>query len=225
MEAFTSTAIPVPPALTGHLDRWNDLGVTLEAPNIGSLLKRAAQSAGDRGIITYPSGNPETGLKTTYDQLLLQAELNIKALLAIPGFGLRSIVVLHLDDHLDNITLFWSVILAGGIPCMSTPFTNIPAQREKHIQHLCNLLNNPIWITRAHLLSQFEGLTLKLHTIEGLDDLYLPPRAAVHSKSEPHPSPLAYNISRHYISRPADLDDTALLMLTSGALGMPRLCA
>src|SRR3954470_17381214 len=124
---------PVPSIMTG--------------PTISSLLRRAAVNQ-NTGIITYPSGKTTHGLKTSYLQLLKTAEHNAKSILAINKFKEKSIVLIHLDDLFDSITLFWSVILAGGVPCISTPFTNISAQREKHIKHLHTLLDDPICITR-----------------------------------------------------------------------------
>ena len=163
----------------------------MEGPNIADLLRRAAQCDNNTGIITYPSGKTTHGLKTSYSQLLEQAEHNAKAISTFSGFKPKSIVLLHLDDHFDNVTLFWSIILAGGIPCMSTPFTNIPAQREKHIRHLCSLLDHPICITRAHLLPQFSGQTLLTpHTLEDHPELQLPQRAAI--AAEPRSEPMLH---------------------------------
>ncbi|KAB5518662.1 putative non-ribosomal peptide synthase-like protein [Coniochaeta sp. 2T2.1] len=160
--------------------------------NIATLLKRAARFNDNAGIITYPSGQTTEGLKTSYAELLEQAEQNAQVISAIPGFTPKSIVLIHLDDHFDNINLFWAVVLAGGIPCVSTPFTNIPAQRESHIRHLASLLDSPICITRNHLLPLFSGQDhLASFTLEGLSGFQLP-------------------------SRP---DDLALLMLTSGSTG------
>jgi acyl-CoA synthetase (AMP-forming)/AMP-acid ligase II/thioesterase domain-containing protein len=195
----------------------------MATPNITILLRRVAASNNNTGIITYPLGKTADGLKTSYSQLLEQAERNAKSISSINGFKKKSIVLLHLDDLFDSITLFWSVILAGGVPCISTPFTNIPAQREKHIRHLHSLLENPICITRARLLPQFSGQTiLTPYTIEEFPDLQLPPRATVtaiatdpESKAKPHVN--GFQSQTSCLS--SYLDDLALLMLTSGSTG------
>jgi acyl-CoA synthetase (AMP-forming)/AMP-acid ligase II/thioesterase domain-containing protein len=195
----------------------------MAAPNITDLLRRAAASTNNTGIITYPSGKTTDGLKTSYNQLLVQAEHNAKSISAISGFKKKSIVLLHLDDLFDSITLFWSVIFAEGVPCISTPFTNIPAQREKHMRHLHSLLDDPICITRAHLLAQFGVQSLLApHTIEEFSDLQLPPRVAIPTiavDSESNPKPHVNGFQSQTSFLPSDLDDFALLMLTSGSTG------
>ena len=179
-------------------------------------------SSNNNGIITYPPGQTTNGFKTSYSQLLEQAERNAKSISAIHGFKEKSIVLLHLDDLFDSITLFWSVILARGVPCISTPFTNIPAQRGKHIRHLHSLLGNPICITRAHLLPQFSEQTLLAPlAIEELSDLQLPPRTAItaiaNSESNQQPHTNGFQSPESCLS--SELDDLALLMLTSGSTG------
>ncbi|KIM96172.1 hypothetical protein OIDMADRAFT_132717 [Oidiodendron maius Zn] len=190
----------------------------MEAPNISSLLRLAGKHNNNTGIITYPSGETTNPFKTSYSQILEQAEHNANAISAIRGFQQKSIVLLHLDDHFDHIILFWSVVLAGGIPCISTPFTNIPAQRQKHIQHLHGLLEDPICITRAHLLEQFYGQDLlTTYTIEGLYNLRLSPKARIATISAPTPNTNGLERSGNYFS--SQLDEVAVLMLTSGSTG------
>lgn len=201
-------------------------------PNISSLLERAANHNDYSGIITYPPGKTTDGLKTSYSQLQAQAQYNAKGILAITGFRPKSVVLIHLDDHFDSITLFWSVILAGGVPCVSTPFTNLPAERVKHLTHLHNLLDNPICITRTHLLEQFAGQDLlRPYPIESLSDFKLPPRVAVNTNPEsashvkgrttptcgPTPQVNGFKNGHHYL--PTHFSDLALLMLTSGSTG------
>ena len=186
--------------------------------NVASLLRRAAQADNKTGIITYPSGKSDSGFKTSYSELLLQAEQNAKIISKIDGFKQKSIVLLHLNDHFDSINLFWAIILAGGVPCISTPFTNIPAQREKHIKHLHSLLENPICITRVQLMEQFVGQNLlKPHTIEDLVGLEFPSKVAYRTAPVFTPYSNGFINNNHFL--PSDFDDLALLMLTSGSTG------
>jgi len=50
------------------------------------------------------------------------------------------VVLLHVNDHLQGIIWFWAVIAAGGIPCMSTPFSKDGTQRRKQLNALLELL-------------------------------------------------------------------------------------
>ncbi|MCJ1243553.1 hypothetical protein MMC30_000750 [Trapelia coarctata] len=85
---------------------------------------------------------------------------------------------------------------------MSTPFTNSPGHREKHILHLHQLLRDPICITRVGLLDQLAGQdVLRVHTVESLCLL------------GPHPSETSLTYAT------PQSGDLALLMLTSGSTG------
>ena len=54
-----------------------------------------------------------------------------------------------------GIIWFWAIIAAGGIPCMSTPFSKDGTQRRKHIEFLLELLASPLIITTEELVSDF----------------------------------------------------------------------
>lgn len=190
----------------------------LENHTLTALLKRVANYQNNIGVIAYPSGMTTNGSRLSYTQLLSQAEHSAKAITALPGFQPTAIVLVHLDDHLDNMTIFWSVVIAGGVPCMSTPFAKIPEQRVKHIQHLRDLLHDPICITRSHLMHQFSGQDLvKPYTIEELSGLQ-----ASHNATKAPNSALTEPDHRTHKAYPyhrVEPDDLALLMLTSGSTG------
>ncbi|KUJ12592.1 putative non-ribosomal peptide synthase-like protein [Mollisia scopiformis] len=156
--------------------------------NLEDVLRLAASEDEERGITIYPLGAPG----------------NLK--ISLPSFEARSIVLLHFTEHVDNIVWFWSVILAGGIPAMSPPISNIPSQRQKHLEHLFGLLDSPMCITRLALLDQFVGQDLlNPYTVESLSLI----QSHENGNSTEH-----QNARR--TSYPKDL---ASLMLTSGSTG------
>lgn len=178
--------------------------------NLEHLLRVAAERSNNRSIIAYPLGNTTKGRELSYQKLLLVAEHNAHLISLIQGFKPKSIILLHLSDHLDNIIWLWSVVLAGGIPAMSTPFTNLPAQRKKHIEHLHHLFNAPICITRRELLDQFSDQeVLNPFTVEDLSSTILL-------------SANGYQNGLNNIRVAPQPDDLALLMLTSGSTGHPK---
>jgi len=94
------------------------------------------------------------------------------------------------------------VLYARCIPTLSTPFTNNPSQRNKHIKHLHTLLGDPICLTRNTSLNDFSTQPiLKVLTIESIYAGSGSPR-----------------IMKAQISTISP-DATAVLMLTSGSTG------
>ncbi|KAL2050996.1 hypothetical protein ABVK25_008742 [Lepraria finkii] len=170
--------------------------------NLQDLLKHAEESHEPCGLVGYPLGNTDVGRKLTYGQLRSQAEHNAQLLCRIDGFTEGSVILVHLSDHLDAIVWFWSVLYAGCIPAMSTPFSNNPRQRDKHILHLYTLLKDPICITRRSSFGEFDGQKiLRLHAVESLGLM----KNGFHKSTLDGPAPSP--------------DDIALLMLTSGSTG------
>lgn len=170
--------------------------------NLKELLELAAGSHDSRGIVAYPLGDTQVGRKLEYRELQQQAQENSLLLSQIDGFTRGSVILIHFTDHLDNIIWFWSVLYAGCIPTLSTPFTNNSSQRDKHVLHLHTLLQHPICITRQDLLGIFpHQCVLDLHTVESLQlGTSVAPMLANHGRG------------------PQSVD-TALLMLTSGSTG------
>ena len=170
------------------------------------LLKFAAESQSQRGLIIYPPGKVEAPLKISYEELRLRAIHNAQLLCSIEGLNKSSVILLHFDNHLDNIVWFWAALYHGCLPAISTPFSNDPKQRDKHLSHLHILLKNPVCITRQNLLNDFAGSkNLKLEVVEKLDH------------NETH---FVHETDELWSAQvPPSRHDGALLMLTSGSTG------
>ena len=137
--------------------------------NLKDLLVLRAEGTSPRGLIMYPPGNTSSGHNMQYDQLLSLALSNSRLFTRVEEFKRGSVVLLHFENHLDNIVWFWSILYAGGVPAMSTPFSNDKNQRERHICHLHTLLQDPICLTRLNLLGDFiDQKLLNIHTVENL---------------------------------------------------------
>ncbi|MCJ1313935.1 hypothetical protein MMC25_007615 [Agyrium rufum] len=173
----------------------------MSVQTILDVLNKAADTSTSRGLLIYSSGSAQTPTRISYRDLREQALHNSQLLREVDDFSQGSIILLHFNNQLDNITWFWSVVLAGCIPAISTPFTNNSDQREKHIQHLHNLFQDPICLTRTTLLDEFAGRKiLKLKAVDEWE----------RSKHQPRTSTCSRQISP---------SDVALLMLTSGSTG------
>jgi len=100
----------------------------------------------------------------------------------------------------------WSIILSGGIPALSTPFPVLADLRIKHITHLDQLLNQPLYLTNNSLVDQFSDIEgLNIQSVEELQDQ--DSRFAANKK--------LFNRN----SLPASSSPIAMLMLTSGSTG------
>ena len=141
----------------------------MSSRNLYELLEGAAAEPGDRGIVIYSPGTTqvEASRRLSYRDLFREARTNSILVHRIPGIKPQSIVILHFNTHLDNIVWFWSVVVAGYVPVISTPFANDPEQRKRHIFHLETLLNHPTWITKQDLLPEFLNVKgLSISTVE-----------------------------------------------------------
>ncbi|KAJ5902061.1 hypothetical protein N7495_002589 [Penicillium taxi] len=172
--------------------------------NILQVLSRAAHSSPDKGISIYPPGQTEIPqVRITYAELLNDALDLARRVKSIPSITPQTIVLIHLDNHHDNIRWLWAVIAAGLVPAISTPFTNDVDQRKKHILHLQHVLRNPIILTKKRQVSEFLDIPgSRLYTIEDLKESY-------HMQG-------ADSWNDGYTKGPGDL---AALMLTSGSTG------
>ncbi|KAL8705815.1 MAG: hypothetical protein Q9201_001102 [Fulgogasparrea decipioides] len=169
--------------------------------NLYQLLEQAAADLGGHGVTAYPPGNLQSGTRVTYAGLLERAKANASLLPPVDPNKDDQVVLLHFDHHLDNIEWFWSVLIAGYIPAISTPFTNDLEQRAKHITHLKTLLKNPVFLTKKRLVPEFLGTEgLKLETIE-----------AIQQRKK--------DSLVDFAGRYSHADSTAVLMLTSGSTG------
>lgn len=181
---------------------------TLNMPchTLQQLLSKAAHENSFRGLILYPLGL-STSLSSTptlisYGDLFSQAKRKSESVAQLKGFVPRRPVLVHLDNHWENILWFWAVIFANGIPVPSSPFSNVVEQRTRHIQSLSTLLDSPVCITTTKFLPSFgDDHGLKLYTTQDLD-------TGPHISSPPSMEMLESNP-----------DETAVLMLTSGSTG------
>ena len=179
--------------------------------NLFGLLEEAARHQAHGGITFYTPGNiVEVAKRLTYKDLLQSAREKALLIRQIPRITSKTIFLLHLDNQFDGIEFFWSIVMAGFVPAISTPFVNDIEQRKKHIGHLQNLLENPVIITTQRQLSEFAGLhdNLNIWTIEKLQSQYQTPNLATYR------APIA-----------PKQDDLAVLMLTSGSTGNAKAVA
>ena len=169
---------------------------------IQDLLITAADKHPSKVCSFYPLRETQSGWSVSYEELLSRARHNSRLICQLDGFKPGSIILLHLEDQSDSVIWFWSVVFAGAVPAMSTPFTNVLDQREKHVRHLQEMLQDPICITRSSLLEQFaRPFVLNIKTIEEISHLN--------------------GFTSRFSDNPGatDAKDTAMIMLTSGSTG------
>ncbi|KAI1807229.1 acetyl-CoA synthetase-like protein [Daldinia bambusicola] len=133
------------------------------------VLKERAESDHVGQLLIYSLGNTCNPMKVTYTILYEEAKEISHIIKSLVRFKGGHPILLHFDDHWDVILWFWSVLLAGGLPVLSSPFSNIEDDRHKHIQALSNLLESPLCFTRSKFLPLFGGAYgLHLYPIESL---------------------------------------------------------
>lgn len=166
-----------------------------------SLLDSASRHGG-AGVVFYPPGNLTKGEYMSYDELRRTALRNAAALQRLPDFEAKAPILVHFNNHRDNVIWFWSVAYSGAIPAMSTPFVMNDAGRKAHIEHLRRLLDDPLVLTREELVDRdfMVAPILRIQTVEALDVQTAP----------------ELSFPRMFSIRD---DDLALLMLTSGSTG------
>jgi acyl-CoA synthetase (AMP-forming)/AMP-acid ligase II len=179
---------------------------TKMAQNLLDLLENTCRNHARKKILVYQAGSLEgEALSLSYTTLLNTAYE--RAIEAIPYLNVEEnpVVLLHVNDHLQGIIWFWAIIAAGGIPCISTPFSKDSTQRRKHVNSLLELLANPLIITTEELVSEFTGwYNLRLKTIE---ELRTTPTSRLKSKGA---ALKGYQKGSN---------EVAVLMLTSGSTG------
>ncbi|KAK8024991.1 hypothetical protein PG990_002814 [Apiospora arundinis] len=120
-------------------------------------------------LLIYSVGNTHNPTRVTYDELYRQAKQLSYTVQSLDPFEPGHPVLLHFDDHWNTILWFWSVLFSGGLPVLSSPFSNVESDRHKHVQHLSNLLESPICITKSRLLPLFGSKHgVQLHAVEHL---------------------------------------------------------
>ena len=169
------------------------------------FLQTAAETS-TATITVYPLGETTSPITKSYQDILRQAQENAKSLLQIKGITQKSKLLLHLDQHLGNIVWLWSAIAAGLLPAMSASFVSDESARRKHLNHLQELLQNPVILTRAKLVPEFLGIDeLDIHCIESLGCFPIGT-----SNDHENACPVRKDRDKHH---------TAVLMLTSGSKG------
>ncbi|KKZ68482.1 hypothetical protein EMCG_05943 [[Emmonsia] crescens] len=141
----------------------------------------------------------------TTRQLLYQAHENARFIHGIHNVTEDTIVLIHFDNHEQNIMWLWSTVIGGYLPAMSPAFVNDLAQRRKHILHLKSLFKEPLILTSDRLVDEFLNIEgLHITTVESLvsklpNGINCAPRMSSGHKKGP--------------------EDAAILMLTSGSTG------
>ncbi|KAI1141461.1 acetyl-CoA synthetase-like protein [Hypoxylon sp. FL0543] len=181
------------------------------------MLKARAESATTECMLFYSLGSISSAPKqVSYATLYDEATKCSLRLAELGSFHEGSPILLHLDDHWDTIMWFWAILLARGIPVLSSPLSNVDDHRHKHLQGLSQLLESPICITRAASLYLFgnSGHTLEVHTVESL--LSAQAELSAHANSAKTTNGgingVAYGVN-------GSDELPAILMLTSGSTG------
>lgn len=201
------------------------------------VLKERAHSECPGRLLFYPLGNTCNPMEITYTSLYEEAKHISRTIQHLKQFEVGHPVLLHFDDHRDAILWFWSVLFAGGLPVLSSPFSNIEEERHKHSTVLYTLLESPICLTRSKFLPLFGvGHNVHLHPIESiLDESKKVSRYAEDSKTNGHMCNFDTSQNGHAqviqngdstaygkrCNKKNDIDDGDLLMLmlTSGSTG------
>ncbi|KAL9608658.1 MAG: hypothetical protein Q9167_006525 [Letrouitia subvulpina] len=128
-------------------------------------------AASQAGIFTYAREERLQNAYLSYGELRTLVTHKADSLRCYKGIFPGRIILVHFHSHLENIIWFWSSILAGCVPALSTPFVNNSEGRVSHFKHLHRLLLDPIVITRQELVgSDFaENDVLKIVTAEAIE--------------------------------------------------------
>lgn len=136
---------------------------------IQEVLEERAHSECQGRLLFYPLGNTCSPMQITYIGLYEEAKRVSRTIRRLQQFELGRPVLLHFDDHWDFILWFWSVLLAGGLPVLSSPFSNIEDERYKHLRALSTLLESPICLTRSKHLPLFgDSHGAHLYSVESI---------------------------------------------------------
>ncbi|KAG1796428.1 atromentin synthetase [Suillus plorans] len=122
------------------------------------------------------------------------------------GKPTRSVVVVYLTEHEDNMAVVWACLLAGYVPFFQPALSAHQAHKEGHVAHIKNLFGSAIWLTD-------ELGAEHISTISSLE---------VHLLSELKASAETFNVSADWVAYDAKADDEAILFLTSGSTGFSK---
>lgn len=202
--------------------------------NILQLLERAASTAPDNGLAFYLPGKlGQVGRHMSYHDILQIAKGNAQGIRNLSGARSGSIVLLHFNNHVDNVEWLWAVIAAGLLPAISTPMTNDAEGRKRHLSHLREVLEDPIVLTTESLRGDFESVkTLNIQTIEHVrssiedygssSDEDSPTSSSSSTASSDRESRFSFeesSVAHVRYGHEKSPDEAAILMLTSGSSG------
>ena len=156
--------------MTSIMDSTLEQNLSANPTNLYQLLENAASDPSATGLTIYTPGNTaHPGRRITYSSLLDIAKSNARLLNQDNRLKPSSPVLLHFPSHTDNFEWFWSVVVAGHVPVISTPLTNDSEQRKRHLAHLQTLLKDPLILTIDALVPEFANVeNLRIRTIEEL---------------------------------------------------------
>lgn len=174
------------------------------------LLEQAAYKAQRTGIRIYTGESEEDmekgPLALSYHKLWDLAEEGGAHLLSLFDIDDNPVILLHVNNHYDAILWFWTIVSAGGVPCMSTPLPNDVEQRKMHLKSVQKLLNNPLILTSDEIVSEFTCLgTARIKTVKEVMN-----------------TPKSGGILKGTCKSSTDV---AILMLTSGSTGAAKAVA
>ena len=185
--------------------------VEAATPHLSMLLQDAARY--NTGLkISYPFRVDSSSVEDlSYKDLQHLAHANKAHVNAIAQKKRTNIVLMHFENHTENFEIFWSIVLAGCIPAISTPFSTDAEQRHAHLSHLKSLLGDPVCLTSERLLHRHPEMR----------------RMAAHTIEEVHEQRNLSNGEADFSSlvdmyRPSDGNQPDVLMLTSGSTGFAK---
>jgi acyl-CoA synthetase (AMP-forming)/AMP-acid ligase II/thioesterase domain-containing protein len=182
------------------------------------VLRQRANSEPSRGLIVYSLDNSSTPQETSYSKLYELSKQNSIIIRSLRSFRDTQPILIHLENQWDAIVWFWSVLLANGLPVLSSPMSNVDEYRHKYLAGLSKLLESPICITRQDDLPSFDGdHTLQLETVESL----LGGRFRNDSPNADYVEPSSV-VAQSDDSIRMKSNALAMLMLTSGSTGNPK---
>ena len=176
--------------------------------NTLQLLQSIARDYPHKGILIHSPGSIQgEGVWISYRDLLRLAEERARFLRHIKNFAFGDKILLHFSAHVDNITWYWASLCAGLVPVISTPLAHDLCSRQKHLDHLCKTLDNPVCLTT-------EKLEAELRCASGLEIW-----SSDQVLSLPSVSYISEGLHRSGTPRETDI---AALMLTSGSTGTSK---
>ncbi|PCG90968.1 Thioesterase [Penicillium occitanis (nom. inval.)] len=182
---------------------------------IKTLLEHAATTEAE--LIIYNDGDDSNPIRLSYRNLYNQAKKKAGLLLNSGVIVQRQIVLIHFRTHLENIIWFWASVIAGCVPCMSTPLVDNDAGRKLHFNHLHSVLEDPVVLTNQDLKDHdfIENSVLRIMVVDDLETGSKPQCSMTHSCS----NPVKKNKKEHQQYGVTSEMDLAVLLLTSGSTG------